>query len=183
MLAMVNTYDPDYVALCARSLAEFESVAPGQLPILEEGRNVKGAARREIIRKASNGPFSVPQGRRARAQVVDACNSYKRSMHAVADHGMLMGFMLGVLFRSSPGAVVGYFVYALVLPGVSSALASAQDWWADNGAWFDLRTACSPLLNGGVTGGDWARLGVATLLWLIVPLLLGLRMLSHAEPN
>ncbi len=30
--------------------------------------------------------------------------------------GMLMGFMLGVLFRSTPGAIVGYFVYSLVLP-------------------------------------------------------------------
>ena len=30
--------------------------------------------------------------------------------------GMLMGFMLGVLFRSSAAAIVGYFVYSLVLP-------------------------------------------------------------------
>ena len=30
--------------------------------------------------------------------------------------GMLMGFMLGVLFRSSAAAIVGYFVYSFVLP-------------------------------------------------------------------
>ena len=30
--------------------------------------------------------------------------------------GMLIGFMLGVLFRSSAAAIVGYFVYSLVLP-------------------------------------------------------------------
>src|SRR5690606_16909958 len=37
--------------------------------------------------------------------------------------GMLMGFMLGVLLRNSPAAIVGYFVYSLVLPGISGALA------------------------------------------------------------
>ena len=38
--------------------------------------------------------------------------------------GMLMGFMLGVLFRSSAGAIVGYFVYSLVLPSVFGMLAA-----------------------------------------------------------
>ena len=37
--------------------------------------------------------------------------------------GMLLGFALGLLFRSSPAAIVGYFVVNLVLPGISSALA------------------------------------------------------------
>ncbi|MCL2541622.1 MAG: ABC transporter permease [Nocardioidaceae bacterium] len=95
--------------------------------------------------------------------------------------GMLMGFMLGVLFRSSPGAIVGYFVYALVLPGVSGALASAQQWWADHAAWFDLRTASIPLYDSGVTGQEWAQLGVATLIWLVLPLAIGLRMLMRSE--
>ena len=30
--------------------------------------------------------------------------------------GLLMGFTLGVLFRNSAAAIVGYFVYAMVLP-------------------------------------------------------------------
>ncbi|GAB2983906.1 ABC transporter permease [Nocardioides montaniterrae] len=95
--------------------------------------------------------------------------------------GMLMAFMLGVLFRSSPAAVVGYFVYALVLPGVSGALAGAQQWWADNAGWFDLRSASIPLYDAGVTGQQWAQLGVSSLIWLFVPLALGLRALLRAE--
>jgi ABC-type transport system involved in multi-copper enzyme maturation permease subunit len=95
--------------------------------------------------------------------------------------GMLMAFMLGVLFRNSPGAVVGYFVYALVLPGISGALAGAQQWWADHAAWFDLRTASIPLYDSGVTGQQWAQLGVSTVLWLVVPLAIGLRMLLRSE--
>ena len=95
--------------------------------------------------------------------------------------GMLMAFMLGVLFRNSPGAVVGYFVYALVLPGVSGALADAQQWWADHAGWFDLRSASIPLYDAGVTGQQWAQLAVSTLIWLVIPLAVGLRLLLRSE--
>lgn len=100
----------------------------------------------------------------------------------VADEiGMLMAFMLGALFRNSPGAIVGYFVYALVLPGVSSALAAAQPWWSDHAGWFDLRTASIPLYDTGMTAHDWAQLGVTTLIWLVVPLTIGFRLLMRSE--
>ncbi|SFC08206.1 hypothetical protein SAMN04487968_103307 [Nocardioides terrae] len=95
--------------------------------------------------------------------------------------GMLMGFMLGVLLRNSPAAIVGYFVYALVLPGISGALASANDWWDQHGAWFDLNWASNRLYDNSLTGEMWAQLGVTTLLWLVLPLAIGLRFLMRAE--
>jgi hypothetical protein len=95
--------------------------------------------------------------------------------------GMLMGFMLGVLFRSSPAAIVGYFVYSLVLPGVSGALANANDWWNQHGAWFDLNWASNRLYDNTLTGEMWAQLGVTTLIWLVLPLAIGLRALMRAE--
>lgn len=95
--------------------------------------------------------------------------------------GMLMGFMLGAVFRSSPAAVVGYFVYALVLPGISGALANAQPWWDRNGPWFDLGSATNPLYDSGMTAHQWAQLAVSTLLWLVVPLVIGLRALLRSE--
>jgi hypothetical protein len=94
---------------------------------------------------------------------------------------MAMGFMLGLLFRSSPGAIVGYFVYALVLPGASSALASAQDWWGDNGAWFDHNWAVTRLYDNTLTGEMWAQIGVTTLIWLVVPFLLAWRLMLRSE--
>jgi hypothetical protein len=39
-----------------------------------------------------------------------------------AQVAMMMGFMLGVILRNSPGAIVGYFVYALVIHRVSAAI-------------------------------------------------------------
>ncbi|WP_435771547.1 ABC transporter permease [Nocardioides sp. SYSU DS0651] len=96
--------------------------------------------------------------------------------------GMLMGFVLGLLIRSSPGAIVGYFVYALVLPGISSALASTQDWWSDNAPWFDLNFATSRLFEDVAMSGEaWAQLGTAALIWMVVPGLLGIRLMMRSE--
>ena len=95
--------------------------------------------------------------------------------------GMLMGFMLGVLFRSSPAAIVGYFVYALVLPGISAALTEVNDWWFENGAWFDLNWAATRLFDNDLTGEMWAQLGVTSLIWLVLPLGIGLRFLMRSE--
>ncbi|MGN6162029.1 MAG: ABC transporter permease [Marmoricola sp.] len=95
--------------------------------------------------------------------------------------GMLMAFMLGALFRSSAAAVVGYFVYELVLPGVSQALASAQPWWHHNAAYFDLRTATIPLYDTGMTAHQWTQLAMALSIWLVIPLAFALRLLMRSE--
>ncbi|WP_028654232.1 ABC transporter permease subunit [Nocardioides sp. J54] len=95
--------------------------------------------------------------------------------------GMLVGVVLGLLFRNSPAAIVGYFVFALVLPGLSSALAVAQDWWADNGGWFDLNQTRFLLFDSTLTGEEWAQLGVASLAWVVLPMLLGLRLVLRSE--
>ncbi|WP_286928693.1 MULTISPECIES: ABC transporter permease subunit [Aeromicrobium] len=95
--------------------------------------------------------------------------------------GMLMGLMLGIVLRNSPGAIVAYFVYSLVLPGASSALASTNQWWADNGAWFDLNWATMRLFDESLTGEMWAQLGVSAVVWLVVPLLIGTRALLRSE--
>ncbi|MEU6137834.1 ABC transporter permease [Nocardioides sp. NPDC047086] len=94
--------------------------------------------------------------------------------------GMFMGFMLGTVFRSSPAAIVAYFVYALVLPGVSSALASTNTWWAEHATWFDLNWATMNLYSE-MTDKMWAQLAVAGLIWLVVPMLIGLRLVLKSE--
>lgn len=95
--------------------------------------------------------------------------------------GLLMGFMLGVLTRNSAAAIVVYFVYALLLPTISNYLASTQEWWADNAAWFDFNYATSALFNEHLTGEQWAQLSTAGLIWLIVPLAVGLRLVLRSE--
>ncbi|HYG94303.1 MAG TPA: ABC transporter permease [Nocardioides sp.] len=95
--------------------------------------------------------------------------------------GMLVGFMLGVVLRSSPGAIVAYFVYALVLPGISTALTEVNDWWFEHGDWFDLNWAATRLFSDQMTAENWAQLGVTSLVWLLLPLAIGLRSLMRSE--
>ncbi|KAA1418618.1 ABC transporter permease [Nocardioides humilatus] len=95
--------------------------------------------------------------------------------------GMLFGFALGLLFRSSPAGIVGYFVWALVLPGISEALASAQQWWLDNNAWFDVNGTRFLLFDSTLTGQEWTQLGVTAVIWILLPLLVGLRLVMRSE--
>jgi ABC-2 type transport system permease protein len=96
--------------------------------------------------------------------------------------GMAVGFMLGVLIRNSPGAIVAYFVYSLLLPTISTVLAETQEWFADKQAWVDFNYAQGPLFEGvGVTGEQWTQLGVTGLFWLVIPLTIGVWSVLRSE--
>ena len=95
--------------------------------------------------------------------------------------GMLMGFMLAVVFRSTPAALVGYLVYSFVLPGAFVALAAFQEWFRDLQPWVDVNYAITRLFDDTMTAEYWQQLGVTTLVWLWIPLALGLRAVLRAE--
>jgi ABC-2 type transport system permease protein len=94
---------------------------------------------------------------------------------------LLTGTMLGILFRSSPVALVAYFVYALLVPSLFEILASGQAWFADLRPWIDLNLAESWLFDGTITGEQWTNLATAVTIWLILPGLVGLRMITRSE--
>jgi ABC-2 type transport system permease protein len=95
--------------------------------------------------------------------------------------GMAVGFMLGVLIRNSPGAIVAYFVYSLVLPTITTVLAETQDWFADKQGWIDFNYAQGALFEGSVSGEQWAQLGLTGLVWLVIPLTIGLWSVLRSE--
>ncbi|MBZ5737972.1 ABC transporter permease [Nocardioides mangrovi] len=95
--------------------------------------------------------------------------------------GMLVGFMLGVLLRNSAGAIVGYFVYGFALPPLTFLLAQSQEWFEKAQPWVDFNFAQGNLFNGSMSGDQWAQLGVTTLVWLVIPLVVGLRMVLRSE--
>jgi ABC-type transport system involved in multi-copper enzyme maturation permease subunit len=95
--------------------------------------------------------------------------------------GLLVGFMLGVLIRSSAGAIVAYFVYSFVLPTLSMLLAGSQAWFRDLQPWVDFNFAQSALFNGSLTGEQWAQLGVTSVVWLIVPIAVGVWLVLRSE--
>ncbi|WP_395658933.1 ABC transporter permease [Nocardioides sp.] len=95
---------------------------------------------------------------------------------------MLIGFMLGVVFRNSAGAIVGYFVYGFVLGTITSLLSATQEWFARAQPWVDFNYTQGTLTEtGSLSGEQWAQLGVTGLVWLVVPLAVGLWAVLRSE--
>jgi ABC-2 type transport system permease protein len=96
---------------------------------------------------------------------------------------LLIGFMLGVLIRSSTGAVVAYFILTFVLPTIFGLLADSQRWFHDLRPWIDIQFAQSGLFvfDQALTGDQWARMAVTCFTWLFTPLVIGLGFVMRAE--
>jgi len=97
--------------------------------------------------------------------------------------GLLIGFMLGVLIRASSGAIAAYFVYSFLLPTIFNVLASTQDWFRHLQPWIDVNYAQTPLFDfsGSLTGEQWANIAVTGVIWLVIPLAVGLGFVTRAE--
>ncbi len=96
---------------------------------------------------------------------------------------LLIGFMLGVLIRSSTGAIVAYFVLTFVLPTIFGLLAESQQWFHDLQPWVDIQFAQSGLFifDQALTGEQWAHITVTGVTSLFVPLAIGLVFVMKAE--
>ena len=94
---------------------------------------------------------------------------------------LAMGLVCGTLIRNSAGAIVGYFVYALVLPTVFAMLAAMQDWFHDVQPWVDLDFQLAALLQGSFDSEQWTQLAATSGLWLVLPLVVGMWTLVRSE--
>lgn len=99
-------------------------------------------------------------------------------LHAI---GMATGFAFGTLFLNTAAAIVVYFVYSFVLPGLFQLGAQLMDWFADIQPWIDFAAAQNPLIEGSITGEQWAQLAVSGFIWLVLPLAVGLWRVLRAE--
>lgn len=96
--------------------------------------------------------------------------------------GMAVGFALGVVLRSSPAAIVGYFVVSFVMPGILVLLAEVREWFADLQPWVDWNTSQVTLFDGATdTAREWAMLATTCAIWIAVPLAVGLFFLRRSE--
>ena len=96
--------------------------------------------------------------------------------------GMAIGFTLGVVLRNSAAAIVGYFVVSLVMPGILVLLAQVRSWFEDLQPWIDWNETQVVLFDGATnTGEEWAMLGSTTMIWIVIPLAVGLLSLRRSE--
>ena len=96
---------------------------------------------------------------------------------------LLTGFMLGVLIRSSTGAIVAYFILTFVLPTIFGLLAESQRWFHDLQPWIDIQFAQSGLFvfDRALTVEQWSNIAVTGITWLLIPLAIGLGFVMRAE--
>jgi hypothetical protein len=92
--------------------------------------------------------------------------------------GVLQGLAFGLLFLSSAAAIVTYFV----LPTAFTIIASLWTALGDVQPWIDLGTSQQPLFQAGhVSGQEWAQLTTSTVLWVVLPFVVGLVRVLRAE--
>lgn len=92
--------------------------------------------------------------------------------------GLVQGFAFALMLMNTAAAIVLYFV----LPIVWSILFSLVDWLNDIAPWVDLSTATQPITEGQTLNSeDWGHVAVASIIWVLLPLAIGLIRLKRSE--
>lgn len=94
---------------------------------------------------------------------------------------MLGGFALAALLLNTPAAIVVFFVYKWVLPGLFALGAALMGWFESIAPWIDFQSAQGAIWDWSSSAEDWAQLVVSGILWLGVPLFLGTARILRAE--
>jgi len=95
---------------------------------------------------------------------------------------MLGGFAIATLIINTPASIVLFVVYRFVLPGVFAALASLSDTLARIVPWVDFQGAQFDINDWTLSGAAaWAHLIVTGVIWLVLPLVVGMWRLVHVE--
>ncbi|MDN4160362.1 ABC transporter permease [Nocardioides abyssi] len=94
---------------------------------------------------------------------------------------ILQGLAYGLILLNTPAAIVTFFV----LPIASSIVFSLVSALQDLAPWLDLSTAQAPLFESfggaGLTGEEYAQLGTTSLIWIVIPFVLGWIRVLRAE--
>jgi ABC-2 type transport system permease protein len=92
--------------------------------------------------------------------------------------GVLQGLAFGLLFLSSAAAIVVFFV----LPTAFSIVASLWSALKQAAPWVDLGTSQQPLFAGvDLSAEQWWHLVSGTLIWVVLPFVVGVWRVLRAE--
>lgn len=90
---------------------------------------------------------------------------------------VLNGLAFGLALLNTPAAIVAYFALPTLLP-----LMTLVSWLRTPYEWIDLSMTTAPLPVGdAMTGEQWAQLAVSVVLWVGVPLTIGVWRVLRRE--
>lgn len=94
-----------------------------------------------------------------------------------------MAFGMGLALLNTPAAVAVYYVVALLLPFmVYGPLYGFFEWARDLIPWIDLGFATTPFTSGEETDStDLMQVGVTSLIWVVLPFVIGMRRVGTTE--
>jgi ABC-type transport system involved in multi-copper enzyme maturation permease subunit len=92
--------------------------------------------------------------------------------------GIVQGLAFGMLLLNSAAAIVAYFVLPIAFNIVTSIINGMQDVQP----WIDPGTAQTPLFGAdALTGEEWAQVATTTLIWVVLPGVVGAWRMMRAE--
>lgn len=99
----------------------------------------------------------------------------------ILGYGMdtLFAFAVAVLLLNSPAALVGYYLARLAFPPLLYAIGLIS-WFEPIVKWIDPLAIVEVQFEPSV-GANWAHLAVSTLIWTVVPLVIGIRRVQTSE--
>ena len=90
---------------------------------------------------------------------------------------VLQGLAFGLAFLNTPAAIVAYFALPTLLP-----LMMLVSWLQEPYSWVDLTMTTAPLTSGAaLTGEQWAQLAVSVVVWIGVPMTIGVWRVLRRE--
>jgi ABC-2 type transport system permease protein len=94
---------------------------------------------------------------------------------------MLGGFALACLLLNTPASIVFYVVYKYVLPTLFAIGSALMAWFSDLSPWIDFQAAQNELYDMPLSASQWWHIVVSGVIWLVVPLAVGLWRITRAE--
>lgn len=90
---------------------------------------------------------------------------------------MLQGVAFGLALLNTPAAIVAFFAIPTLLP-----LMYLVSWLRTPAEWLDMSSTTAPLMLGeALTGEQWAHLAVSMIVWVGVPLVIGVWRVLRRE--
>lgn len=90
---------------------------------------------------------------------------------------LLMGLGFGLVLMSPAWAIVAFFALPTVFSIVGELVSGLKDAWA----WIDTGVTFAPLMEGDAAGSDWGKVAVSALVWIVLPLVVGLIRMQRRE--